>query len=157
MQNQTAGDPGKCVHVKAPPSPGVTLQQPIVPLHPLLQDLLGRLDQSQGTPQTSALQIDFWAFLAALQDAAHPGAPTPKELVKEATGPGQPNAPPYPPLGLVTKPNLTTAELAYYLDRAPQTLRTWACRENGPIRPKRIGGILAWPTAEAKVLTGATS
>ena len=60
----------------------------------------------------------------------------------------------FPPLGLVTKPNLTTAELAYYLNRKPQTLRIWACFENGPLRPRRIGGLLAWPTAEAKALAG---
>lgn len=61
----------------------------------------------------------------------------------------------YAPLEKVTKPNLTTAELAYYLDRAPQTLRGWACKSGtGPMRPKRIGGILAWSTAEAKALTG---
>lgn len=62
--------------------------------------------------------------------------------------------PPFPPLALVSKPNLTTSELAYYLNRRPQTLRSWACNEDGPIRPKRIGGILAWPTAEAKALVG---
>ena len=61
---------------------------------------------------------------------------------------------PFPPLELVTKPNLTTAETAYYLNRAPQTLRVWACLENGPIRPKRIGGILAWNTSEVKALAG---
>lgn len=61
---------------------------------------------------------------------------------------------PYPPLELVNKPNLTTAELAYYLNRRPQTLRGWACNEDGPIRPKRIGGLLAWSTMEAKALAG---
>jgi hypothetical protein len=30
------------------------------------------------------------------------------------------------------------------LNRAPQTLRKWACLENGPIRPIRINGRLAW-------------
>lgn len=61
----------------------------------------------------------------------------------------------YAPLEHVTKPNLTTAELAYYLNRSPQTLRGWACRSGtGPMKPKRIGGILAWPTAEAKALAG---
>jgi hypothetical protein len=61
----------------------------------------------------------------------------------------------YQPLELVTKPNLTTAELAYYLNRAPQTLRGWACRSGtGPIKPKRIGGILAWSTKEVKALAG---
>lgn len=39
---------------------------------------------------------------------------------------------------------LTTAEAAKVLNRAPQTLRKWACYENGPIRPIRINGRLAW-------------
>ena len=61
----------------------------------------------------------------------------------------------YPPLEQVTKPNLTTAELAYYLNRRPQTLRGWACHSGtGPMVPKRIGGLLAWSTVEAKALAG---
>ena len=63
----------------------------------------------------------------------------------------------YLPLELVNKPNLTTAECAFYLNRRPQTLRGWACLENGPIRPRRISGLLAWPTAEVKALAGVTS
>lgn len=51
----------------------------------------------------------------------------------------------FPPLELVTKPNLTTAEAAYYLNRRPQTLRGHACHDDGPIRPLRINGRLAWP------------
>ena len=60
----------------------------------------------------------------------------------------------FPALETVNKPNLTTAELAHYLNRRPQTLRVWACLENGPIRPRRIGGLLAWNTAEVKALAG---
>ena len=60
----------------------------------------------------------------------------------------------YLPLEQVTRPNLTTAETAHYLNRRPQTLRGWACLENGPLRPRRIGGLLAWPTAEVKALAG---
>jgi len=61
----------------------------------------------------------------------------------------------FPPLELVTRPNLKTEEAAFYLNRAPQTLRTWAMRDGtGPIRPRRIGGLLAWPTAEIKTLAG---
>jgi hypothetical protein len=60
----------------------------------------------------------------------------------------------FPPLELVTKPNLKTEEAAYYLSRKSQTLRAWACLENGPIRPRRIQGMLAWPTAEIKALAG---
>lgn len=61
------------------------------------------------------------------------------------------------PLDLVTKPNLTTEECAYYLSRKPQTLRAWAVRDQGPIKPLRINGRLAWPTAAVKKLTGVTA
>jgi len=60
----------------------------------------------------------------------------------------------YPALDTITKPNLTTAEAGHYLNRRPQTLRAWGCLENGPIRPRRVGGLLAWPTAEVKALAG---
>jgi hypothetical protein len=39
---------------------------------------------------------------------------------------------------------LPTNEAASLINRAPQTLRKWACLENGPIRPIRINGRLAW-------------
>lgn len=60
----------------------------------------------------------------------------------------------YLPLEQVTKPNLKTDEAAFYLNRAPQTLRAWACLENGPLRPRRVGGLLAWNTSEVKALAG---
>lgn len=62
------------------------------------------------------------------------------------------------PLEQVTKPNLTTAEASYFLNRRPQTLRIWAMRDGkGPLRPRRIGGLLAWSTAEVKALAGLTA
>jgi hypothetical protein len=60
----------------------------------------------------------------------------------------------YLPLEQINRPNLTTEEAAYYLNRRPQTLRIWACLEKGPLRPTRIGGLLAWSTAAVKALTG---
>jgi hypothetical protein len=63
----------------------------------------------------------------------------------------------FTPLAEVTRPNLKTDEAAFYLNRRPQTLRAWACLENGPIRPRRIGGLLAWPTVEVKALAGVTA
>jgi len=65
----------------------------------------------------------------------------------------------YPPLTTVTKPNLTTAELAYYSNMAEQTWRAHACKETFPdgMRPRRICGRLAWPTAGAKKLLGVTA
>jgi len=54
------------------------------------------------------------------------------------------------PLEKETRSNLPTPEAAYHLNRAEQTLRLWAMRENGPIRPFRINGRLAWPVAELR-------
>ena len=47
---------------------------------------------------------------------------------------------------------LTTDEAAAALNRKPQTLRKWACLENGPIRPVRINGRLAWRIADLREL-----
>lgn len=62
----------------------------------------------------------------------------------------------YLPLEQVTKPNLTTAELAFYSNMASQTWRVKACYETYPegLRPLRVCGKLAWPTAGAKKLLG---
>lgn len=38
------------------------------------------------------------------------------------------------------------------LNRKPQTLRKWTCLENGPIRPVRINGRLAWRVADIQAL-----
>ena len=58
------------------------------------------------------------------------------------------------PLDHETRATLPTAEAAFHLNRAQQTLRIWAMRENGPIRPLRINGRLAWPTADLRRLLG---
>ena len=47
---------------------------------------------------------------------------------------------------------LTTNEAAPYIKRKPQTLRKWACLENGPIRPIRINGRLAWRVSDLNAL-----
>jgi len=47
---------------------------------------------------------------------------------------------------------LTTDEAAAVINRKPQTLRKWACLENGPIRPIRINGRLAWRVADLRAL-----
>lgn len=62
---------------------------------------------------------------------------------------------PHPPLEEETRSAVNTAAAAYYLLRQPQTLRIWACGENGPLRPVRVNGRLAWPVAEIRrVLKG---
>lgn len=47
---------------------------------------------------------------------------------------------------------ITTKEAAAHLNREPQTLRLWACKETGPIRPVRVNGLLGWPVAELRRL-----
>lgn len=56
------------------------------------------------------------------------------------------------PLEQETRPTVPTDQAAYYLNRQPQTLRAWACLENGPIRPVRINSRLAWPVAAIRAL-----
>lgn len=61
---------------------------------------------------------------------------------------------PFPEIQEVNSPAVGTAAAAFYLNRRPQTLRTWACFENGPIRPLRINGRLAWRVADIKTVMG---
>ena len=58
----------------------------------------------------------------------------------------------FPPLEQVTRPTVPTDQAAYYLNRQPQTLRAWACLENGAMRPVRISGRLAWHVATIRAL-----
>ena len=58
------------------------------------------------------------------------------------------------PLAQETRTAITTAEAARHLNRAQQTLRLWAMREDGPIRPLRINGRLAWPVSELRRMLG---
>ena len=60
----------------------------------------------------------------------------------------------FPPLELVNRPTVPTDQAAHYLNRRPQTLRTWACLENGPLRPHRVMGRLAWSVAEIRAVLG---
>lgn len=60
----------------------------------------------------------------------------------------------FPKFESVTSPTVGTEDAAYYLNRKPQTLRIWACQENGPIHPIRINGRLAWSVATLRKLVG---
>lgn len=62
---------------------------------------------------------------------------------------------PFPSLDLVNLPTVPTEQAAYYLNRRPQTLRTWAMKSGtGPISCIRINGRLAWPVTELRRLLG---
>ena len=63
----------------------------------------------------------------------------------------------FPPLESVTRPAVDTAAAAYYLNRQQQTLRGWACHEDGPLRPIRVNGRLAWNTQKIRELLGVAS
>jgi hypothetical protein len=58
------------------------------------------------------------------------------------------------PLEQEPRTALPTPEAAGHLNRAQQTLRLWACLENGPIRPLRVNGRLAWRVADIKRVLG---
>jgi hypothetical protein len=60
----------------------------------------------------------------------------------------------FPDLRTETRPTVNTATAAYWLSRQEQTLRGWACHEDGPIRPRRIHGRLAWPVDEMRRILG---
>lgn len=60
----------------------------------------------------------------------------------------------YLPLDLETREILPTDAAAHHLNRRPQTLRIWASRDSGPLRPVRVWGRLGWPTAKIRALLG---
>jgi hypothetical protein len=57
-------------------------------------------------------------------------------------------------LTLETRAALPTPEAAYHLNRANQTLRLWAMRNDGPVKCLRVGGRLQWPVADIKRVMG---
>lgn len=69
------------------------------------------------------------------------------QTMREATAPQQ-----FTPLELETRPTVDTAAAAFYLHLAAQTLRIYACKENGPLRPVRISGRLHWKTEDIRRL-----
>jgi hypothetical protein len=60
----------------------------------------------------------------------------------------------FTPLELENRPTVATAAAAHYLHLAQQTLRIYACKESGPLRPRRINGRLHWVTADIRKLLG---
>lgn len=58
----------------------------------------------------------------------------------------------FQPLNQETRSHVETACAAFHLMRKPQTMRAYACLENGPIRPTRVNGRLAWSVADIKRL-----
>lgn len=88
-----------------------------------------------------------------MQTETATAAPTPKKTLGR-----RPRTTPrtFTPLPLETRTHVPTEDAAHHLSLSPQTLRTWACFENGRIRPLRIPGRLGllWPVAEIRRLLG---
>jgi hypothetical protein len=53
-----------------------------------------------------------------------------------------------------TRTAVDTATAAFHLNRQPQTLRGWACHEDGPLIPVRIHSRLSWKVADLRRLLG---
>jgi hypothetical protein len=58
------------------------------------------------------------------------------------------------PLDLESRTVLPTTEAAFHLNRAQQTLRLWAMRNDGPVKCLRVNGRLAWPVSELRRVLG---
>ncbi len=59
-----------------------------------------------------------------------------------------------PKLENINTPTVSTNQAAFYLTRKPQTLRSWAAFQSGPLQPLRINGRLAWPVVELQKILG---
>ena len=100
-----------------------------------------------------------------LQERIHSTAPIastpqqPREILDVSIIDGPPNlwCEEFQPLQKVTRPTVPTDQAAYYLNRRPQTLRSWASLENGPIRPIRVNGRLAWPVLQMRAILAGES
>ncbi len=57
---------------------------------------------------------------------------------------------PFPSINAEKRSHVNTSCAAHWMSRKPQTLRQWACLENGPLRPIRINGRLAWSVEEIR-------
>ena len=62
--------------------------------------------------------------------------------------------PDFVPLHEERRTHISTRLMCAHMGRAEQTARGWACNEDGPLRPIRVNGRLAWPVADIKRLLG---
>ena len=58
------------------------------------------------------------------------------------------------PLDKETRTHVSTRVMCHHLGRKEQTARCWACHEDGPLRPIRVCGRLAWAVADIRRLLG---
>jgi len=61
----------------------------------------------------------------------------------------------FPSLDNEARYAIPTSAAAYHLSLKPQTMRIWACKETGPLRPIRhTGNRLLWRTDDIRKLLG---
>ena len=58
------------------------------------------------------------------------------------------------PLDKEIRTHVSTKVMCHHIGRKEQTARGWACHEDGPLRPIRVGGRLAWAVADIKRVLG---
>lgn len=58
----------------------------------------------------------------------------------------------YPSIDAETRTAVDTATAAFHLNRKPKTLRVWAAKDSGPLKPMRINGRLAWSVDQIRKL-----
>jgi hypothetical protein len=58
------------------------------------------------------------------------------------------------PLDKEVRAALPTSEAAFHLNRAEQTLRLWAIRNDGAVKCLRVNGRLQWPLDQIKAVMG---
>jgi hypothetical protein len=63
----------------------------------------------------------------------------------------------YTPLDKEIRAALPTFEAAYHLNRAEQTLRLWAIRNDGAVKCLRVNGRLQWPVDQIKSVMGVSA
>lgn len=140
---------GDTIHTLASPKASALEQSAAHVLQPLMQlqikwdEKLTAIQRRTFTAIAINAVHDHYSLLGVPTPAWLPAAnyePEPEQelLPPPATPRPQTTSPPTPGI------NLTTAHAAQLLNRAPQTLRSWSSKDNGPIRPIRGGTQLAW-------------
>lgn len=69
----------------------------------------------------------------------------------------QPMAGQFRPLSEETREVIPTEVAAFYINRKPQTLRSWSCCGGGLLQPVRIGTRLGWRVSDIRRLLGVQS
>lgn len=125
--------------------PPAALQRRLAPSPPALADTAATALE----PAAKALRVHS-AALAALESRLVAVEDKLEALASERpTNTATPSTIP-PGLELEQRSDVDTATATRWLNRKPRTLRSWACLEDGPLRPLRVAGRLAWAVTDIR-------